>query len=228
MSQSSSTWTTFLSTLAICPNTRPMFRRYSKDSELMDFLSKPISASFTSSLVNTSDICYHPKALSWHRTKSRLSRIGPNLEKLKTFNCSSVLPTSTDVSFMDTIKSLYPSHTLPERVQFGTSLMSADQLSKHLKRCLPQHQSSPIGFQTLRSRLKPTPLTMHSPQYCQSQPQTANCTPLHSIPKPFRLRNSTTMCMTKSYLQSLRPSNDGGIISKALHSQSMWSPITGT
>src|SRR5882724_12530667 len=133
MSQSSSTWMTFLSTLAICPNTRPMFRRYSKDSELIDSLSEPISASFMSPLVNTSNICYHPKALPWHRTKSRLSRIGPNLEKLKTFNCSSVLPTSTNVSFMDTLKSPYPSHDLPERVQFGTSPMSADWLSKHLK-----------------------------------------------------------------------------------------------
>src|SRR5882724_6119079 len=118
MSQSSSTWTTFLSTLAICPNTRPMFRRYSEDSELTDFLSEPISASFTSPLVNTSDICYHPKALPWHPTKSRLSRIGLNLEKLKTFNCSSVFPTSTNISFMDTLKSPYPSHAFRERVHF--------------------------------------------------------------------------------------------------------------
>src|SRR5882724_5386613 len=125
MSQSSSTWTTFLSTLAIYPNTKPMFRRYSEDSELMDSLSKPISASFTSPLVNTSDICYHPKALPWHHTKSRLSRIGPNLKRLKIFNHSLVLPTSTDVSFIDTLKSLYPSRALPER-QFGTSPMSAD------------------------------------------------------------------------------------------------------
>src|SRR5882724_19410 len=228
MSQSSSTWMTFLSTLAICPNTRPMFRRYSEDSELTDFLSELISASFTSPLVNTSDICYHPKALSWHRTKSRLSRIGLNLEKLKTFNHSSVLPTSTDISFTDTLNSPYPSHALPERVQFGTSPMSADQLLKHLKRCLPQHWSSPIGFQTLRSWLNPMPLTMHSPQYCQSQPRTVNCTTLHSIPEPFWLQNSTTMCTTKSYLRFLKPSNDGGIILTALHSRSMWSPITGT
>src|SRR5882724_3226239 len=218
MSQSSSTWMTFLSTLPICLSTRPMFRRYSKDSELTDSLSEPISASFMSPLVNTSDICYHLKASLWHHTKSRLSRIGPNLEKLKTFNHSLVFPTSTDVSCMDTLKSPYPSHALPERVQFGTSPMSSDQLSKHLKRCLPQHRSSPIGFQTLRSRLKPMPPTMHLPQYCQSQPRMANCTPLHSIPEPFRLRNSTMMCTTKSYLRSLKPSNDGGIISKALHS----------
>src|SRR5882724_3329889 len=166
MSQSSSTWMTFSSTLAICLNTRPMFRRYSEDSELMDSLSEPINVSFTSPLVNTSDICYHPKALPWHHTKSRLSRIGPNLEKLKMFNHSLVLPTSTNISFMDTLKSPYPSHTLPKRVQFGTSPMSADQLSKHLKRHLPQHRSSPIGFQTLRSQLKLMPLTMHSLQYC--------------------------------------------------------------
>src|SRR5882724_8578692 len=219
MSQSSSTWTTFSSTLAICPNTKPMFRRYSEDSELTDSLSEPISVSFMSHLVNTSDICCHPKALPWHCTKSRLSRIGLNLGRLKTFNHSSVLPTSTDVSFMYTLKSPYPSRALPKRVQFGTSPMSADWLSKHLKRCLPQHGSSPIGFQTLRSRLKLMPPTMHSLQYCQSQPRMANCTPLHSIPKPFQLWNSTMMCTTKSYLQFLKPSNDG-IISRALHSRS--------
>src|SRR5882724_12556794 len=129
---------------------------------------------------------------------------------------------------MDTLKSLYPSCALPKRVLFGTSLMSADQLLKHLKRLLPQCWSSPIGFQTPRSWLKPTPPTMHSPQYCQSQPRTANCTPLHSIPEPFWLRNSTTMCTTKSYLRFLKPSNDGSIILKALHSRSMWSPITRT
>src|SRR5882724_6862008 len=218
MSQSSSTWMTFLSTLPICLSTRPMFRRYSKDSELTDSLSEPISASFMSPPVNTLDICFHPKALPWHCTKSRLSRIGPNLKKLKTFNCSSILPTSTNISFTDTLKSLYPSRTLPKRVQFGTSLMSADRLSKHLKRHLPQHRSSPIGFQTLRSWLKPTPPTMHSPQYCQSQPRMVNCTPLHCIPKPFQLWNSTMMCTTKSYLRFLKPSNNGGIISKALHS----------
>src|SRR5882724_8853541 len=144
MSQSSSTWMTFSSTLTIYPSTRPMFRRYSKDSKLMDSLSEPISASFMSPPVNTSDIGCHPKALPWHHTKSRLSRIGPNLGWLKTFNRSSVLPTSTDVSFMNTLKSPYPSRALPERVQFGTSPMSADQLLKHLKRCLPQHRSSPI------------------------------------------------------------------------------------
>src|SRR5882724_11891025 len=165
-----------------------MFRRYSEDSKLMDSLSELISVSFMSPPVNTLDICCHLKALPWHRTKSRSSRIGPNLGRLKTFNCSSVLPTSTNVSFMDTLKSPYPSRTLPKRVQFGTPLMSADWLSKHLKRHLPQHRSSPIGFQTLRSWLKPMPLTMHLLQYCQSQPRMVNCTPLHSIPKPFWLQ----------------------------------------
>src|SRR5882724_11707235 len=104
--------------------------------------------------------------------------------------------------------------------------MSAYRLLKHLKRLLPQHWSSPIGFQTPRSQLKPTPPTMHSPQYCQSQPRMANCTPLHSTPEPFQLQNSTTMCTTKSYSQISKPSNDGSIISKALHSQLMWSLIT--
>src|SRR5882724_12448859 len=134
MSWSSSTWMTFSSTLTICLSTRPMFRRYSEDSELMDSLSEPISVSFMSPPVNTSDICCHPKALPWHHTKSRLSRIGQNLGRLKTFNHSSVLQTSTNVSFMDTLKSPYPSCVLPKRVQFGTSLMSADRLSKHLKK----------------------------------------------------------------------------------------------
>jgi len=53
---------------------------------------------------------------------------------------------------------------------------------------------------------------MHLLQNCQSQPRMVNCTPLHSIPKPFRLQNSTMMCMTKSYLWFLKPSNDASII----------------
>src|SRR5882724_9285536 len=200
MSLPSSIWMTSSSTLTICLSTRPMFRKYSEDSELMDFLSEPISASFMSPPVNTLDICCHLKASPWHHTKSRLSRIGPNPRRSKIFNLSLVLPTSTDTSFMDTLKSLYHSHASPERVLFGTSLMSANRLLKHLKRLLPQCQSSPIGFQTPRSQLKLTPLTMYSPQYCQSQPQMANCTPLHSIPKPSQRWNSTMMCMTNSYL----------------------------
>ena len=127
---------------------------------------------------------------------------------------------------MDTLKSLYHSHALPKRVLFGTSLMSADRLLKHLKRLLPQHWSSPIGFQTPRSQSKPMPLTTHLQQYCQSQPRTANCTPFHSTPKSFQIQDSTTMCTTKSYSQFLKPSNVGDIILKALHSRSMWSPIT--
>src|SRR5882724_7848148 len=138
-----------------------------------------------------------PKGLTMALYKVQIIQDWPKPRNVKTFNHSLVLPTSTDISFMDTLKSLYPSRALPKRVQFGTSPMSADQLLKHLKRHLPQHQSSPIGFQTLRSQLRPMPPTMHSPQYCQSQPQMANCTPLHSIPETFQLQNSTTMCTKK-------------------------------
>src|SRR5882724_8262156 len=134
MSQSSSIWMAFSSTLTICLSTWPMFRKYSEDSEFMDFLSKLISASFMLPPVNTSDICCHLKASPWHCTKSRLSRIGLNPGRSKTFNISLVLPTSTNTSFTDTLKSLYPSHALPERVLFGTSPMSTDRLLKHLKK----------------------------------------------------------------------------------------------
>src|SRR5882724_10024528 len=102
------------STPTICLSTRPMFRKYSEDSKLMDFLPELISASFMSHPVNTSDICCHPKALPWHHTKSRLSRIGPNPGRSKTFNLSLVLPTSTNASFTDTLKSLYQSHRHPD------------------------------------------------------------------------------------------------------------------
>src|SRR5882724_8165206 len=118
-------------------------------------------------------------------TKSRLSKIGLSPKRPKMFNPSSALPISTDTSFTDTPKSLYHSHASPKRVPLGTLPMSADWLLKHLKRLLPQHQSSPIGSQTPRSQLKLMPLTMHSPQFCRSQPRTVNCTPLHSIPRLF-------------------------------------------
>src|SRR5882724_3768339 len=70
-------------------------------------------------------------------------------------------------------------------------------------------------------------LITHLPLYFQLQTQMANCTRLHSTPKHFLPRNSITMFMTKSYLRFLKPSNVGDIILKALHSRSMWSPITG-
>src|SRR5882724_7692299 len=56
----------------------------------------------------------------------------------------------------------------------------------------------------------------------------ANCTPLHSTPGPFQLRNSTTTSTTKSSSQFLKLSNDGDITSKALDFQLTWSLITGT
>src|SRR5882724_8732079 len=102
---------------------------------------------------------------------------------------------------MNTLKLLCHSHTPPERVPFGTLPMSANHLLKHLKRLLPQHQSSPIGSQTPRSQSKPMPPTMHSLQFCQSQPQMVNCTLLYTIPRLSLLQNSTIMCTTKSYWQ---------------------------
>jgi len=144
-------------------HTKPMFRKYSKDSVLMGFLPELTSVSFMSLPVNTLDICCPLKASLWPHTKSRSSNIGPNPKKSRIFNPSSALPTSTDVSFMDTLKSLYHSHVSPKRVPPGTLLMIADQLLKCLKRLSQQHQSSLIGSQTPRSQSKPMLLTMHSP-----------------------------------------------------------------
>src|SRR5882724_12079492 len=101
--------------------------------------------------------------------------------------------------------------------------MSAVQPLKHLKRLSPQLQSLPIGSRTLKSPSKQTHLIMHSPLYFQLQHQMANCTRLHSTPKHFPPQNSITMFMTKSSSQFLKPSNDGDIISKALHFRSTWS-----
>src|SRR5882672_7075530 len=131
------------------------------------------------------------------------------------------------MSFMYIPKSPLHSCVLPARVPLGTFLMSAIQPLKHLKRLSPQLQSSPIGSRTLRSPSKLTHPTMHSPLYFQLQTRMVNCTPLHSTPERFPLWNSITMFMTKSYLRSLKLSNDGNIISKALHSRSTWSLITG-
>src|SRR5882724_2253898 len=104
--------------------------------------------------------------------------------------------------------------------------MSAIQPLKHLKRLSPQLRSLPIGSRTLKSPSKQMHLIMHSPLYFQLQHQMANCTRLHSTPEHFLPQNSIMMFMTKSYLQFLKLSNIGDIISKALHSRLMWSPIT--
>src|SRR5882724_11614040 len=116
--------------------------------------------------------------------------------------------------------------TLPARVHHGTFPMSAILPLKHLKRLSPQLWSLPIGSQTLKLQSRLMPPTMHLPQSFQSQLQMANCTQLHSTPGHFRLWNSTTMSMKKSYLQFLKLSNDGNITSKALDFQLMWSLIT--
>src|SRR5882724_6250615 len=90
------------STLTICLSTKPMFRKNSEDSMLMDSVPKPISASSMSPPANTLDICCHLKASPWPHSKSRLSKIGPSPERSKSFDPSLALPTSTDISFMDT------------------------------------------------------------------------------------------------------------------------------
>src|SRR5882724_4530188 len=127
-----------------------MFGKYSTDSTLMDFLPVQTNASSMSLPVNTLDICCHPKASPWPRTKSRLSKIGQYHEKSRTFNPSLALPISTVISSTDIPKSQSHSRILPTRVPHGISLMSANPPLKHLKRLSPQLWSLPIGSQTLK------------------------------------------------------------------------------
>src|SRR5882672_11998692 len=155
---------TFSSTLTTFPSTKLMFEKYSDDSALTDFLPMQTNASSTSLPANTSDICCHPKASPWPHTRSRLSKIVPNPRKSRTFNASSVSPTSTIASFMDILKSLFHLCILPTRVPHGTFLMSAIPLLKHLKRLSPQLRSLPIGSQTPKLQSRLMPLTMHSLQ----------------------------------------------------------------
>src|SRR5882672_5125175 len=119
-----------------------MFGKYSEDSALTDFLPVQTSASSTLLPANTSDTCCHPKASPWPLTRSRLSKIGPNLGKSRMFNPSSVSPTSTVVSFSDTPKSQFRLRVLPARVPPGTFPMSAVQSLKHLKRLNGTHRKS--------------------------------------------------------------------------------------
>src|SRR5882724_11698486 len=130
---------------------------------LMDFLPVQTNASSTSLPANTSDTCCLLKASPWPLTRSKSSKIGQNPRKSKTSSLSSDLPTSIVVSFSDTLKSLFCLHILPTRVPLGTSLMSAVQPFKHLKRLSPQLQSLPIGFLTLKSQSKLMLPTMHLP-----------------------------------------------------------------
>src|SRR5882724_3593334 len=216
-----------LSIPTIFPSTNFMFGKYSADSALTVSLPVQTNASSMSLPANTSDICCHPKALLWPHTKSKSSKIGQSLEKSRIFNLSSVLPTSTVVSFMVILKSQFRLRVLPARVPPGISPMSAIQPLKHLQRLSPQLRSLPIGFRTLELQLRLTPLTMHSPLSFPLRLPMAICTLLHSTPGHFLPRNSITMSMTKSYSQFLKLSNDGNITSKALDFRSMWSPITG-
>src|SRR5882724_4642115 len=204
------------SILTIFPSTNSMFRKYSADSMLMDFLPMQTNASSMSLPVDTLDICCHLKASPWGCTKFKSSKIGQHHKKSRIFNPFSALPISTIVSFMDIPKSQSCLCILPARVPPGISLMSAILYLKHLKRLSPQLQSLPIGSQTLKSQSRLIPLTMHSLLSFQLQLLMTTCTPLHSTPGLFLPQNSTTMSMTKSYLQFLKLSNDGDITSKAL------------
>src|SRR5882724_8968415 len=150
------------SILTIFLSTKFMFGKYSADSVLTKFLPMQTNANSMSLPANTSDICCHPKASPWPRTKSRLSKIGQYHEKSRTFNPSSALPISIVVSFMDIPKSQSHSHVLPTRVPPGISPMSAILPLKHLKRLSPQLWSLHIGSQTLKLQLRLMPLTMHS------------------------------------------------------------------
>src|SRR5467141_304563 len=152
---SSSTLTTFLST-------KLMSRKYSDNSALTDFLPMQTNASSMSLPANTLDTCCLQKASPWPHTRSRLSKIGPNPGKSRTFNPSSVSPTFTVISLMDIPKSLFHLYILPARVPHGTFLMSAIQPLKHLKRLSLQLRSLPIGSQTLKLQSRLTLLTTHS------------------------------------------------------------------
>src|SRR5882724_9136837 len=215
------------SILTIFLSTNSTFGKYSTDSMLMDFLPMQTNASSMSLPANTSDICCHLKASPWPHTKSRSSKVGQHHKKSRIFNPSSALPISTIISLMDIPKSQFCLCILPTRVPPGISLMSANPPLKHLKRLSSQLWSLPIGSWTLKSQLRLMPLTMHSPLSFQLRLPMVNCTPLHSTPRLFPPQNSTTMSMTKSYLQFLKLSNDGDITSKALDFRSMWSLITG-
>src|SRR5882724_8213261 len=129
-----------------------MFRKYSTDSTLTDFLPMQINVSSMSLPVNTSDICCHPKGSPWLHTKSRSSNIGQYHEKSRISNLSSALPTFTIASFMGIPKSQFHSHVLPTRVPPGISLISAIPPLKHLKRLSRQLWSLPIGSRTLKSQ----------------------------------------------------------------------------
>src|SRR5882672_1959799 len=188
-----------------------MFRKYSDDSALMDFLPMQTNASSMSLPANTSDTCCLPKASPWPHTRSRLSKIGQNPGKSRTFNPSSVLPTFTVISFMDILKSLFCLRVLPARVPHGTFPMSAVQPLKHLKRLSPQLWSLPIGSQTLKLQSRLMLPTLLLPLSFRLPHPMVSCTQLHSTPRLFPLQNSITTSMTKSYLQFLKLSNNGNI-----------------
>jgi len=104
-------WMTSSSTLTMYLSTKPMFRKYYKDSMLMEFFHKLISVSFMSSPANTSDICCDPKATPYPHT---IIQDWPELWKVKDVQSFLGFANSSDVSFMDTPKLLYHSHVSPK------------------------------------------------------------------------------------------------------------------
>src|SRR5882724_1494972 len=202
---------TFSSIPTTFPNTKLTLRKYFAGSVIMDCLLVQTNASSMSLPANTLDTSCLPKASPWPLTRSKSSKIGQNPRKSKTSSLSLGSPTSIVISFLDTLKSLFHSHVLPTRVPLGTSLMSAIQPLKHLKRLSPQLWSLPIGFQTLKLQSRLMLPTTRSPLSFQLQHQMANCIPLCSTPGPFLLQNSTMTSMTKGSLLFLKLSNDGDI-----------------
>src|SRR5882672_318614 len=155
MPLSSSIWKTSSSIPTTFPSTKLMFGKYSDDSALTDFLPVQTNASSTSLPANTSDTCCHLKVSPWPLTRSRLSKIGPNLGKSRMFNPSSVLPISTIVPFTDTLKSQFCLRVLPARVPPGTFPMSAIQPLKHFS------NECRSAFEALKKAFTTAPVLTH-------------------------------------------------------------------
>jgi len=113
----------------------------------------------------------------------------PKPRKVKTFNCSSVLP----FLLMFHLQILWNHCTLtPLTERYNLELHRWVQISfEALKNVFTTAPVLTIGFQTLRSWLKPMPLTMHSLQYCQSQPWMVNAP--HCIPFPNLFSSRTQL-----------------------------------
>jgi len=104
------------------------------------------------------------------------------------------------------------------RVPLGTLPMSVNQLLKHLKKAFT---TAPV----LTHWIPDTQITVETNTSNYAFTAVLLITtlngefhPIAFTPRPSLLQNSTTMWMTKSYLQFLKLSNNGDIILKVLHS----------